>query len=641
MQSNALQVSKSFQEEAEIRVLLKLNSAKDGATRLPYKVKDSQTIVLEGKAQSESNSSGQNIKLFRVNQIFDVGAPSERTTPSIIGDSVSQLFNGYNVAVIAYGQDKSGKTRTMFGDDKDEGVIQNVCRQIFSTVGAESEKTVDYSVSISAVGVNCESIRDLLAPPGERKPLKLRADPKKSSITLKELRCVYVTSLSEAASYLNKARSEISSRSSAIIKVNVEQRDNLKEVVMASSFQLVDLGSSDKLDKHNNVGISAEDAKKINLSMDTLENVARSLAGTKLNVKSGRPSSGNYSVPYKDSSLTLLLQDAIGGNCKTTLVLMCSTAKEDEEETLNTLNFGANMRLVKNSLQQNKAGVNSKATLDLLVRDFDIKEKNYQSRIELLESEVASLRGVQRWDENANVQRETLIENQKLKTQLESLTQLMHNPGVKSTTKANGSRENEEEHSKIMQILMEKCEKVIEIQMKLDNEKSSNKSLTSQLDFKTSKEKALEAMNLKLLEQLQANEEELKALLASNLSMRHDIEKWSNLANTRYEKIEDLESMVKERYFAKQDNPASRRMSGSSAGSTKSQLDENAQSGKLSWFFKNPTANGKATRKVSINSVSSRGSEESFKARISKNGLNLHAVRLNEGSGETDSSKSK
>lgn len=626
-----------LREEAEIKVLLKLNSVKDEAMRLPYKVKDSQTIVVEGKAQSQEHLTGQNLKLFRVDQIFNPGAQTEDTTSSIIGDSVAQLFNGYNVAIMAYGQTDSGKTSTMFGYNKGDGVINGVCKQIFTAVETGSENNIDYSISLSIIEVNCESIRDLLAPPSEQKPLKLRLDSKKSSISIKNLRCVYVTSLLEALSYCEKARPLASSRSSVIIRITVEQRDNVKEVFKTGSFQLVDLGSSDKVDKQNNLGISPENTKKINQSMVTLENVARSLAGTEQSDKNGRPRSGNYYIPYKESCLTQLLQETIGGNCKTTLVLMCSTAKQDEEETLNTLNFGANMKLVKNLFQQNKAGTNSKAMLDLLMKDFDVKEKNYQSHIQLLEKELMNLKKLQYGSETADKENETMLQNKKLKAQLESLSQLLHN----SSSKANVSTKNDEEHSKIMGILMEKCEKVMEVQMRLDNEISCNKSLTSQLEFKSYKEEALAAMNLKLLEQLQANEEEMKDLLASNLHMRQDLEKWSNLANSRFETIGDLESMLREVHVSKLENSAARRLSSSSAGSAKSQLDENSQSGKLSWFFKNATPSAKAARKISINSVSSKGSEESLRIRSSRTGLNLHAVRLNEGITDADSLKSK
>lgn len=626
-----------LREKAGIKVLLKLNSVKDEAMRLPYKVKDSQTIVVEGKAHSQEHLAGQNLKLFRVDQIFNPGAQTKDTTSSIIGDSVAQLFNGYNVAIMAYGQTDSGKTSTMFGHNKGHGVINGVCKQIFTTVETGSENNIDYSISLSIIEVNCESIRDLLAPLSEQKPLKLRLDSKKSSISIKNLRCVYVTSLLEALSYCEKARPLASSRSSVIIRITVEQRDNVKEVFKTGSFQLVDLGSSDKIDKQNNLGISPENTKKINQSMVTLENVARSLAGTEQSVKNGRPRSGNYYIPYKESCLTQLLQETIGGNCKTTLVLMCSTAKQDEEETLNTLNFGANMKLVKNLFQQNKAGTNSKAMLDLLMKDFDAKEKNYQSHIQLLEKELMNLKKLQYGSETADKQNEIMLENKKLKAQLESLSQLLHS----SSSKANVSTKNDEEHSKIMGILMEKCEKVMEVQMRLDNEISSNKSLTSQLEFKSSKEEALAAMNLKLLEQLQANEEEMKDLLASNLHMRQDLEKWSNLANSRFETIGDLEGMLREVHVSKLENPAARRLSSSSAGSAKSQLDESSQSGKLSWFFKNTTPNAKASRKISINSVSSKGSEESLRIRSSRTGLNLHAVRLNEGIADADSLKSK
>lgn len=626
----------SFQEESRVKVLLKLNEVQEDEPRLPYKIKDSQTVVLRSNSQDENSLPAQN-KMFHLDRIYELGGSNDETKQSIIDDGIIKLFDGYNIAIMTYGQSKTGKTRIMLGDNGDDGVIHDVCRQIFAPVDAGSQENIDYNISMNVLEVRCENVYDLLAPTSERKPLKLRWESKKTGLSIKDLRRVYVTNLSEALSYCDSGRSGDSSRSSIIIRINLEQRDTAKDILKISSFQLIDLGSSDKLEKHNSSGISSEDVKKINQSMDTLENVVRSLGGSKLSVKNIKSHPSHYNIPYKESYLTQLLRDVIGGNCITTLVLTCSTAEKDEEETLKTLNFGADMKLVRNYPQPNKFGLNSRAKIDLLVEDFDVKEQNYLARIRLLEEEVENLRRPQ--TEHRALQNRSGLEqeNNKLKAQLDSLSQLLQNTNISSLP----DQETVHEHSQLMKTLMEKCEKVIELQMKFDNESSLNKSLISQLEFKSSKEAALEAMNMKLLEQLQSNEEELKELLDSSSLMRKDVEKWSSLAGTRYEKIEDLENIMKGLYIAKQDNRASRRLSASSAGSIKSQFDESSQSGKLSWFFKSPSNSAKATRKVSVNSVSSRASEESFKMKGPRmGGLNLHAVRINEATNDSDSLES-
>ncbi|QLL34195.1 hypothetical protein HG536_0G00520 [Torulaspora globosa] len=617
--------------DSAIKVFLKLKPAQDEMSQLRYKVKDSQTIVLEGPRRSEP-IQGQDLELFVFDGIEDIETETIEVSNSIVNDSVKELLDGYNVAIMAYGQNESGKTHAMLGRDGNDGLVQSTFKQLFNEILREEARNVDFTLSLSIVEVYCEEIRDLLALPDRRKPLKLRADSNQSTLHVKDLSSVTVSSLSETLSCLQKAKvnqnsggKRMPSRASVIIKLSINQRNNDEEIVKASTLQMIDLASSDKVHKDSGPSLGTEDARKINISMDAIDNVARSLAGSKLTVSDTRPPASKHQIPYMESSLTQLLREVIGGNYRTTVLLTCSTKKEDEAETLQSLNFGANMRLIKNSVSQNKSGFNSKKILDLLMKDFSVERANYISRIEQLQNEMTLIRRKER--EKDYIQSDILLtENSNLKAQVDSLSQLLNSDGKKT---------KDEEHSRILETLMEKCESVIQLQMKLDNECSRTAHLRSELEFNVSREQALEAMNLKLLHQLQENEDELKQVLASNFSLKQDLEKWQNLAATRLEKNESLESLLTVNNVGRHDD-RNRRSSASSAGSFMAQIDENSQFRKSSWLFGHSSTNSRAMRQASVDSVRSNTSQELSRPKVLKNGLNLNAV-----SGDAESFHSK
>lgn len=620
-----------LRHDSAIKVFLKLKPAQDGMALLRYKVKDSQTIVLEGSRRSEP-IGGQDLQLFVFDGIEDVETETNDFSQCIVSDNVSELLDGYNVAIMAYGQNESGKTHAMFGNDGNDGLIQSMFKQLFTEILREEARSVDFTLSLSIVEVFCEEIRDLLAPLERRKPLKLRADSNQSTLHVKDLSSVTVSSLSEALSCLQKAKAsqnggekQMLSRASVIVKLSINQRNNGEETVKASTLQMIDLASSDKVNKDSEPSLGTEDVRRINISMDAVDNVARSLAGSKLTVSNARASSNNHQIPYKESILTQLLREVIGGNYKTTVLLTCLTKMEDEGETLQTLNFGANMRLIKNSACQNKSGFNTKKILDLVIKDFNVERANYRSRIGQLQSEMTLIREKER--KRDQIQSDVLVtENSRLKAQVESLSQLL---------KSDAGKTKEEEHSKILETLMEKCENVIQLQMKLDNERSRTAHLTSELEFNVSREQALEAMNLKLLHQLQENEDELKQVLASNFSLKQDVEKWQKLAAARLEKNESLESLLSVNNVGRHDD-RNRRSSASSAGSFMAQIEENSPLRKSSWFFGHSNTNSRAMRQVSVDSVRSNTSQELSRPKVLRNGINLNAV-----SGDAESFDSK
>lgn len=646
---DAIPVPEGIKAFNAVRVVLKLKQEEADKSRIPYKIRSPHTIIIEEGNPIEGTSAlvrDGNFKKFTFDEILDVTSKYECLNSTLTGSSIDDLFEGYNVTIMTYGQVGTGKTLTMFGNKQTEGLIQSICRNIYSKIESEMIHGTDFAVTVSFLEVYSENLRDLLASPQKGKSLKMHRDPKSSSLNIKDLQTVSVTSFEDLLSYVALGLSTRNSatacsrshRSNVILKIFLEQRNYKDEIIKSSSIQLVDLAGSDKLDRHSEPSIPSDEIKKINLSIDTLDNVVRSLAGTSTAETDGRPLSDSHRAPYRDSNLTKLLQEAIGGNSKTTVLLACSTSKQNQEETLNTLNFGANMKMVKNHIQQNKSGLNSKSILEMRLKNLDVKEENYVSYIHLLKAEIEELKDNRQTKHVKTSSNEALVqENAQLKEQNKSLSQLLNNSNLHYKQK---SPKNEGQ-SEMTQILMEKCEEVIQLQMKLDNEISRGSSLDEQLSYKLSKEKAMEGMNLKLLEQLHANEQELKELLSSNSMIRGQLHSWSNVANTQSDKIKNLENTVKELSNVRQDLRGKRRSSGSSSTSTMVQIEEDPLQEKGSWFFGHPNPKLWGSKKVSNGSAISISSQEPLKTRVSKNGLNLHVIRLAANENDVDETKDK
>lgn len=620
------------------KVILKLKPNNYDTNRLKYQVKDQQTIVVEGIKDCKKHGAGKmnrDISLFTFDEIFDVKTGIESITNALSGDTINDLLNGYSVSIMAYGQSNTGKSALMFGNGLNDGIIPTLFKELFENIKQTTEKGSEFTIGASFIAVKAENIYDLLGDPKNGKSLKLSTNSRPDKqIVVKDLRTVYVVTLDELLYYMTIAKNNLhvkerNSRSNTIIKIFVEQRDESENTVKRSILQLIDLAGSDKLDKMHTPALSQDEVRRINLSMYSLDNVARSLAA-KQNALDGASTAihDHKHVPHKESHLTRLLQGAMGGNSKISVLLTCSAAEHDHEETLNTLDFGANMTMVNNLVEQNISGLNSKVVQDLLLKNMSIKESNYISRIKLLENELKEAQTKVRRElhEESGQKEEILMENKKLKVQLDSLSQLLKKPDM---SKHSGN--NQEEQSDIVSTIIEKCEKIIELQMKLDREIAKNHSTTQELSYKNSKEEALEAMNMRLLEQLQANEEELKFMLISNSVMKDSMEKWSNVAATRLESIKVLENALKEFPLSRQDIRSKRRSSGSSSGSTMVHIEEDPNTEKGSWFFGNSNSTLWGTRKVSSgSSVITPASQESTTARAPKIGLNLRVVRPTE-----------
>jgi kinesin family protein 18/19 len=269
------------------------------------------------------------------------------------------VLDGYNATVFAYGQTGSGKTYTMIGTQEDPGIMVRVMQDLFRHASNQGKQQgVQYRVTVSFLEVYNENIRDLLSETEEY--LDLREDPIKGPVVA-GITEVEANSSDEIMSLLHQgngkrsqaatAANEVSSRSHAVLQVVVECRDRAPGVVAnikVGKLSLVDLAGSERAANTKNTGVRLVEGANINRSLLALGNCIKAL---------GEKGKGNF-VPYRDSKLTRLLKDSLGGNCRTVMIANISSADSSFEETLNTLKYANRAKNIKTTVQRNVLNVN-------------------------------------------------------------------------------------------------------------------------------------------------------------------------------------------------------------------------------------------------------------------------------------------
>jgi kinesin family protein 5 len=307
-----------------------------------------------------------------------------------IRTTVDDILNGYNGTVFAYGQTGSGKSFTMMGTDIDDdgmkGIIPRIVEQIFASIGA-SPPTIEYTVAVSYMEIYMEQIRDLLRPENSNLPVH---EDKTRGVYVKGLEEFYVSSVPEVYNVMRvggsarmvastKMNAE-SSRSHSIFVITVTQKDTERGSAKSGQLFLVDLAGSEKVGKTGASGQTLEEAKKINKSLSALGMVINALTDGK-----------STHVPYRDSKLTRILQESLGGNSRTTLIICCSPSSFNADETISTLRFGERAKRI-----QNKAKINAELSpteLKALLKKSQAQMSVHEDYMSALEGEVGLWRG--------------------------------------------------------------------------------------------------------------------------------------------------------------------------------------------------------------------------------------------------------
>lgn len=269
---------------------------------------------------------------------------------------LDNAFQGYNNCIFAYGQTGSGKSYSMMGYGEEAGVIPKICRNMFERIEEmQHDKTLSCTVEVSYLEIYNERVRDLLNP-STKGNLRVREHPSTGPY-VEDLAKLVVRSFSEIENLMdegNKARTvaatnmnETSSRSHAVFTLTLSQKRHDVETSMdtekVAKISLVDLAGSERATSTGATGARLKEGAEINRSLSTLGRVIAALA----DLSSGKKKNASM-VPYRDSVLTWLLKDSLGGNSLTAMIAAISPADINFEETLSTLRYADSAKRIKN-----------------------------------------------------------------------------------------------------------------------------------------------------------------------------------------------------------------------------------------------------------------------------------------------------
>uniref|UniRef100_A0A7N8X2M2 Kinesin-like protein n=1 Tax=Mastacembelus armatus TaxID=205130 RepID=A0A7N8X2M2_9TELE len=330
----------------------------EAATIVAHRVDDQMVVLMDPMEDPDdilrANRSREKTYMFDV--AFDYSASQEEVYRATTKGLIEGLISGYNATVFAYGPTGCGKTYTMLGTDKEPGIYVRTLNDLFRAIEETSDDML-YSVSMSYLEIYNEMIRDLLNPSSGF--LDLREDSKGviqvAGIT--EVSTINAQEIMELLMKGNKQRTQeptaanqTSSRSHAVLQVAVKQqsrcRDVLQEVRFARLF-MIDLAGSERAAQTQNRGQRLKEGAHINRSLLALGNCINALSDK----------NGNKYVNYRDSKLTRLLKDSLGGNSRTVMIAHISPASMAFEESRNTLTYADRAKSIRTRVKKNLINV--------------------------------------------------------------------------------------------------------------------------------------------------------------------------------------------------------------------------------------------------------------------------------------------
>ncbi|XP_051564191.1 kinesin heavy chain isoform X1 [Myxocyprinus asiaticus] len=302
------------------------------------KFKGEDTVVISGKP-------------YVFDQVLPPNTTQEQVYDNCAKQIVKDVLGGYNGTIFAYGQTSSGKTHTMEGQlhsPQQMGIIPRIAQDIFDHIYSMDEN-LEFHIKVSYFEIYLDKIRDLLDV--SKTNLAVHEDKNRVPF-VKGCTERFVSSPEDVMDVIDDGKAnrhvavtnmnEHSSRSHSIFLINIKQENVETEKKLCGKLYLVDLAGSEKVSKTGAEGSVLDEAKNINKSLSALGNVISALAeGTKTH------------VPYRDSKMTRILQDSLGGNCRTTIVICCSPSIFNEAETKSTLMFGQRAKTIKNTVSVN------------------------------------------------------------------------------------------------------------------------------------------------------------------------------------------------------------------------------------------------------------------------------------------------
>lgn len=309
---------------------------------------------------STPSKYGKGHRAFNFNKVFGPSA----TQAEVFSDTqplIRSVLDGYNVCIFAYGQTGSGKTYTMSGPrdltEQTQGVNYRALGDLF-LLAEQRRGTFRYDVFVQMIEIYNEQVRDLLVTDGQNKRLEIR-NSSQTGLNVPDASLVRVSTTSDVIDLMNlghknravgaTALNDRSSRSHSCLTVHVQGKDLTSGNILRGCMHLVDLAGSERVDKSEVTGDRLKEAQHINKSLSALGDVIASLAQK------------NAHVPYRNSKLTQLLQDSLGGQAKTLMFVHISPEPDAVGETISTLKFAERVATVElGAARVNKDGADVK-----------------------------------------------------------------------------------------------------------------------------------------------------------------------------------------------------------------------------------------------------------------------------------------
>ncbi|XP_072321500.1 kinesin-like protein KIF18A [Eucyclogobius newberryi] len=359
---------------SHVKVVVRVRPENENEKRENFRnvvqVVDNHMLIFDPKQQDLSCFGSQRVRSRDINKkankdlkfVFDHVFGENSTQVDIFDNTtkaiIDGVMNGFNCSVFAYGATGAGKTHTMLGSQNNPGVMYHTMKELFKRMD-EAKEEKEFAVAFSYLEVYNEQIRDLLTKAG---PLAVRDDGQKGvvvqNLTLHQPKSA--EHILEALDSGNRNRTQhptdmnaTSSRSHAVFQIYLRQQDktaSLNPNACVAKLSLIDLAGSERASHTNAKGARLREGANINRSLLALGNVINALAD---------PKSKKAHIPYRDSKLTRILKDSLGGNCRTVMIANISPSSKSYDDTHNTLKYANRAKEIKSTLKSNVVSLDS------------------------------------------------------------------------------------------------------------------------------------------------------------------------------------------------------------------------------------------------------------------------------------------